>query len=336
MNPAPGPRVTSSLPRELRGVVLRTTAPVTALALLVMALSQGWQQQPLHTLAALACAIPAGVAVWLVQRRPSQLPAAGLLLCLTNVGGCLLAADLLGPRALPWSFLALMANFFLVGSRLGLPANLLLVAGLLLMPQVLRRPDWNLQALAVIVLILGFGLRFSRRLQGDRTRLEKLASLDELTGLPNRRALEKALGRRIADARHERFRHGLLILDIDHFKEVNDRYGHTAGDNALAALAGILRREMRGHDQVFRFGGEEFVVLADAGNHDALASLAERVRAAVQQSLQGPGGGITISLGAAMYAGEQDWQDWFSRADAALYMAKGNGRNSVVMAAQVE
>ena len=73
-----------------------------------------------------------------------------------------------------------------------------------------------------------------------------------------------------------------------------------------------------------------------SGTRPVSAAVAERVRAAVQQSLQGPGGGITISLGAAMYAGEQDWQDWFSRADAALYMAKGNGRNSVVMAAQVE
>jgi len=336
MNSASGPPLVPSLPCELRGVVLRATAPVTELSLLFFAVWLAWQQKPLQMLAALACAMPAVVAVWLAGRRPSQLPSAGLLLCLTNAGGCLLAASELGSDALPWSFLVLMANFFLVHNRIALPASLLLVGGLLAMPSVLRTPALNLQAITVIVLILGFGLRFSRRMQGDRTRLEMLASLDELTGLPNRRALEKTLGQQIADARQSRFRHALVILDIDHFKDVNDRYGHTAGDNALAELAAILRAEMRGQDKVFRFGGEEFVVLAETGTREALASVAERLRASVQQSLQGPGGGITISLGAAMYAGEQYWQDWFSRADAALYRAKGDGRNNVVIADDLE
>lgn len=332
MNAASSPPSVPSLPRELRSVPLRTISPVTTLVLLVFAGWLAWQGMVLPMLAALACAAPAAVATWLVRKRAAQLSSGGLLLCLAHVAGCLLAAGALGSRALPWSLLALMANFFLVHNRVATPANLVLVAGLLAMPGVLRTPDPDTQMLVVIALILGFGFRFSRRLQGDRTRLELIASLDELTGLPNRRALEKTLVQQIGSARQGRFRHALVILDIDHFKEVNDRYGHTAGDNALAELAAILRLELREQDKVFRFGGEEFVILAEAGTRDALASFAERLRESVQQSLQGPGGGITISLGAAMYAGEQYWQDWFTRADAALYRAKGSGRNSVVIA----
>ncbi len=332
MKPAAGPPTIPSLPRELRGVPMRTIAPVATLALLVFAGWLAWHRLPLQMLAALACAAPAAVATWLVHRRTAQLSSAGLLLCLSSVAGCLLAVGELCDRALPWSLLALMVNFFLVHNRIATPANLVMVAGLLAMPGVLRTPALDIQALVVIALILGFGFRFSRRLQGDRTRLELLASLDELTGLPNRRALEKTLVQEIGSARQGRFRHALVILDIDHFKDVNDHYGHTAGDNALVELAGILRLELREQDKVFRFGGEEFVILAEAGSRDALASFTERVRESVQQSLHGPGGGITISLGAAMYAGEQYWQDWFSRADAALYLAKGNGRNSVVIA----
>ena len=332
MRPAAGPPTPPSLPRELHSAPLRTIAPVATLALIVFAAWLAWQRLPLQSLAALACAAPAAVATWLAHRRATHLSSAGLLLCLVNVAGCLLAAGEMGHRALPWSLLALMANFFLVHNRIATPANLLLVAGLLAIPGVLRAPALDIQALVVMGLIMAFGFHFSRRLQGDRTRLELLASLDELTGLPNRRALEKTLMQQIGSARNGRFRSALVILDIDHFKDVNDHYGHTAGDNALVELAAILRLELREQDRVFRFGGEEFVILAEAGNRDALASFTERVRESVQQSLHGPGGGITISLGAAMYAGEQYWQDWFSRADAALYLAKGNGRNSVVIA----
>ncbi|MGE8227601.1 MAG: GGDEF domain-containing protein, partial [Stenotrophomonas sp.] len=249
-----------------------------------------------------------------------------------TVGGCLLSARQLGNDALPWSYLALMSNFFIVRNQIATPLNLMLVAGLLLMPDLLLGHAPQLQALIVIVLVFGFGYHFSHRLQGDRTRLEMLASLDALTGVPNRRALEKSLQAHINGVRHERFRQGLIVIDIDNFKAVNDHYGHAAGDTALSDIAAILRFELRENDQVFRFGGEEFVILADTGSHEALASFTERLRKAVYESLRGPGGRITISVGAALYAGEQRWQDWFARADIALYEAKGKGRNSVVVA----
>ena len=320
-----------SLPQELRSVPLRTIAPVAMLALLFFTAWLLLDDRLATAALSAALTVLALLATVLIHRRRPHLQTGGVLLCLANIGGCLLAAWLFGRDALPWTYLALMSNFFIVRNGIATPLNLLLAAGLLLMPSLLLGPA-RLQALVVITLVFGFGYHFSRRLQGDRTRLEQLATLDALTGLPNRRALEKALQQQTNGLREARFRQGLVVLDIDHFKDVNDRYGHAAGDTALSDLAAILRFELRENDQVFRFGGEEFVVLADVGSREALACFTERLRKAVYQALRGPGGRITISLGAAMYAGEERWQDWFARADAALYAAKGLGRNSEVVA----
>lgn len=332
MDPKASIRPYPSLPQALRSVPLRTIAPVTTLALLFFAIWLWFDGQRFAAIASLLLSALALLAsVWIHQRKP-RLELGGALLCLVTVGGCLLSARQLGNDALPWSYLALMSNFFIVRNQIATPLNLMLVAGLLLMPDLLLGHAPQLQALIVIVLVFGFGYHFSHRLQGDRTRLEMLASLDALTGVPNRRALEKSLQAHINGVRHERFRQGLIVIDIDNFKAVNDHYGHAAGDTALSDIAAILRFELRENDQVFRFGGEEFVIIADTGSHEALASFTERLRKAVYESLRGPGGRITISVGAALYAGEQRWQDWFARADIALYEAKGKGRNSVVVA----
>jgi diguanylate cyclase (GGDEF)-like protein len=150
--------------------------------------------------------------------------------------------------------------------------------------------------------------------------------------MPNRRMMERGLQDALSRHRAGDRNHGLLIVDIDHFKEVNDTYGHAAGDAALADLASILKFEMRKLDRVFRFGGEEFVVLLHVDSRDDLWAASERLRQAVRNGLRGPGGRITISLGGAMAGEEERWQEWFSLADEALYRAKNNGRDSTVIA----
>ena len=327
----PGPPVqhVPDLPQALRSVPLRTIAPTSALVLVFFSVWLAADRRLPELAISLLLTAVAVAATVLAQRR--RLDIAGVLAALANAGGCLLAAWVLQHSALAWTFLVLISNFFIVRYEVAAPVNLALVVGLLLQPGLLLAPIQP-QALAVIVLTFGFGHRFSRRLQGDRSRLEQLASLDALTGVPNRRALERTLSQQIIGQRESRFRHALVVLDIDHFKDVNDRHGHAAGDAALSDLAAILRFELRDRDQVFRFGGEEFVILAETGTREALECFTERIRKAVYEALRGPDGRITISLGGAMYAGEQRWQDWFARADAALYAAKGLGRNSAVVA----
>lgn len=311
---------------------LRIIAPVSCLALAFFA-AWSWAVAGRVDVAVLSgfTAVLAALAarkVYLRRRNPIR---AGLLLSVANALGAMLAAWELGESGLAWSYLVLMANFFIVQRAVSIPVNLLLTAGLLSLPGVLLRP-LHISELVVVGLILALGLYLSRHLQNDRTHMEQLALRDTLTRLPNRRLLEDTLNQLINDPRQSRFHHALVVLDIDHFKEVNDLHGHRAGDIALADLAAILRFELRDGDQAFRFGGEEFVALVEVPDREALATLAERLRKAVFQSLRGPGGRITISLGGAMYAGEPHWQDWFSRADTALYLAKNAGRNSYVIA----
>ena len=256
---------------------------------------------------------------------------AGRVLCLINATACLSAIWLIGSEALTWIYLVLMTNFFIAGHRFALVVNLLMLGVLCMAPDPAHGGLYTISMLATAVLTTLFSYLFALNNQDDRSQLQTMASIDALSGVPNRRAMERELEQAIGGRRHNRPQ-GLVVLDVDRFKEVNDQYGHAAGDIAIADLAAILKHEMRRGDQVFRFGGEEFVALLQVDDRDALEAATERLRKAVRGSLRGPGGRITVSLGAAMLGGEADWHDWFSRADAALYRAKSNGRDSHVIA----
>lgn len=125
-----------------------------------------------------------------------------------------------------------------------------------------------------------------------------------------------------------------LMLDIDHFKQINDTFGHAAGDAVLKQLAEILRRTSRAEDRVFRYGGEEFVAILTNAPLKIAVQIAERLRAQVEEARFGWEGQtipVTLSIGVAGASGkEQDGQGLIQAADAALYLAKKNGRNRVV------
>jgi diguanylate cyclase (GGDEF)-like protein len=166
---------------------------------------------------------------------------------------------------------------------------------------------------------------------GERAeRLEKLASSDELTGLNNRRFIMEYLRQEVESAARYGYELSILLLDVDHFKRINDTAGHATGDRVLANLGSILRSTLRDSDRVGRYGGEEFlVVLPHQGSTGALA-VAERVRRAVEAS---DGHGVTwtltVSIGAATWEGQSREALLFS-ADKNLYRAKSEGRNRVV------
>ena len=169
--------------------------------------------------------------------------------------------------------------------------------------------------------------------------LAETSRLDPLTGLLNRRQLEEDLA--VLWDRHRRYGHSYaaVLLDLDRFKVLNDRAGHLAGDATLRAVADTLRTGTRGGDRVYRFGGEEFLVILPEAAEDAARGAAERHREAVAAlAIPHPGIGaaaiLTISAGVAILAGDGDAgiESWLSRADAALYAAKQQGRNRVVCA----
>jgi two-component system, cell cycle response regulator len=159
--------------------------------------------------------------------------------------------------------------------------------------------------------------------------VERLARTDALTGLPNRRVFQETLARELAVAARRGTSCGLVVLDVDHFKAVNDTHGHQAGDEVLRRIGAVLAEACRGTDVAARYGGEEFaVVVPDCTPPEALA-VAERVRAAVAAS---PGTfPVTMSAGVATYPADAgDAAGLVAAADAALYRAKRQGRDRSV------
>jgi diguanylate cyclase (GGDEF)-like protein len=149
---------------------------------------------------------------------------------------------------------------------------------------------------------------------------------DHLTGLANRRFLNMQLEKSVEAARRYREKLSVIMLDIDHFKLFNDQYGHLQGDRLLVKLAGILLEEMRSSDYVFRYGGEEFLVLLPQTDLATACDAAERLRKSVESV-----SGVTISLGVSTYRETmQDDEELIRAADTALYQAKQRGRNRVV------
>ena len=161
-------------------------------------------------------------------------------------------------------------------------------------------------------------------LHAQQIELRALAERDSLTGLYNRRALEQLWLQQQDIARK-----GVLLFDVDHFKRVNDNFGHPAGDAVLREIAARCASIVQGDDLLARWGGEEFLVLTKIGDANALTALAERLRSAIAHEPMLDIGQVTISIGATVtLLGEANIAS-IQRADDALYRAKANGRNRV-------
>jgi len=187
---------------------------------------------------------------------------------------------------------------------------------------------------ATVALVLSTVILSGALVESDRAHRRR-STLDPLTGLFNRNALEQRLAEldgAPCDGRKGGQSHALLLCDLDHFKRVNDQLGHAAGDAVLQDVAHTMRSVLRAGDSIYRIGGEEIlVVLPGASEKDAVA-VAERLRQAVRKR-RPVGVGVTISIGAAVTKPDTvDTDDLVARADAALYLAKANGRDAVFVA----
>ena len=172
-------------------------------------------------------------------------------------------------------------------------------------------------------------LRQTRR---SAEQLERLAYHDFLTGIANRRQIEVLAKIALASAQRRRESFSVLMLDIDHFKKINDTYGHYAGDDILRELAMRLRGELRESDIFGRWGGEEFIVITPVSATDEGRLLAERLRLSLKAKPLGNRHKVTVSCGVASYRAGDDLGALVNRADAALYRAKHNGRDQVMVA----
>jgi diguanylate cyclase (GGDEF)-like protein len=163
----------------------------------------------------------------------------------------------------------------------------------------------------------------------------QLAQKDPLTGICNRAALDEMMQRELSHAHRQGSSCALILLDIDHFKAVNDKYGHIIGDCALKAVANMMIKCKRDGDLLFRYGGEEFVVLMRDTKMEGAGLLAERIRSYIEAhpcSCSGADLNIRVSIGVSVLQANDSPVSLFARADQALYSAKRHGRNQVCVA----
>lgn len=199
----------------------------------------------------------------------------------------------------------------------------------------LRSTDSEIKHICVVIYDVTDVATNRRQLQASNQALQKLSSTDRLTGLYNRGHWEEAL--KLEYARHCRYGHQatLLMFDIDHFKRVNDTYGHQVGDRVIQRVADLVRAHIRDADLAGRYGGEEFAVLLPDTDREGGRMLAERLREAVEAELlehQGEQVRFTISLGVADLGRPcNDHQQLIEWADQALYASKRGGRNRVTV-----
>ena len=192
-------------------------------------------------------------------------------------------------------------------------------------------PGW---AKAVVATLLGLLGVFAASTVASRRALcsaRRRALTDVLTGLPNRGFIDETLARMAAHAKRTRAPLAAVLFDLDHFKDINDTYGHAKGDEVLAAVGGLVRDELRAGDFVGRYGGEEFLALMPDTDEAGAAVAAEKLRRAMSNlAVPGLDRPITASFGVAAVSGAADEAYMLVQtADRALYLAKENGRNRV-------
>lgn len=254
-------------------------------------------------------------------------PLAALMVAVVQISGAVFYVHLMGPVSSYWLFASSVANFYLVSCSRALPLNL--ACGIVVAWLMRENPDYALRFGMNYLMVNLFLFAYTHQLEKKTNEVSHLLYRDPLTLTGNRLALDAAL----AQAKERKDRYGtpvtLLMLDLDHFKRVNDRFGHATGDKLLTKFAGTVEQRLRATDGLYRFGGEEFMIIAENTALEEARVLADDIRRLVAETPFPPTDGVTLSVGLAeLHCGEST-DSWLNRTDQALYQAKDAGRNRI-------
>lgn len=273
------------------------------------------------------------VSIFMYVFKTRETKTAGKLLTMMCMSVILITIYLKGVQQLLWIYPALTAIFFLINP---LPAAILGIACLAILGVIIWSEinaftlvEFYITACATLL----FSFVFSDRMRAQQRKLLTLATQDPLTGVGNRRAMEEKLLDLLSHQRRDQdIPASLILMDLDRFKRVNDQYGHAIGDTILVKFAQVINARIRKTDSLYRFGGEEFVVIAENTCIKDATLLAEQLREAVESDPRLASHQVTISLGSAQYANAETAFEWLGRADKAMYQAKESGRNTCCIA----
>lgn len=246
-----------------------------------------------------------------------------------------LVAINLGVNGVFWLYPLILFNFFMVSPGKAVLATALvlltLVSHALLVPGSVFESSYQMTSFLVTSSVAGLlTFIFAYRTRRQRDQLQILAIQDPLTGARNRRAMNEELKIAVALNRRHGSKFAILVMDLDHFKRINDTFGHQAGDQVLTDFVELIKKSSRKEDRLFRFGGEEFLMLLPNTDKAGLLAAAKHLHNQIAQHLLGPDGPVTMSIGGAILRTGEDWESWLQRADQRLYRAKGAGRNCTV------
>jgi len=283
--------------------------------------------------AAIDTAIVAGlVALGVYIFRTRRVRGASIAIAIIAVAGALMTMYVGGVQQVYWAFPVVIACFYLLKPIEAI--GLTLIFNVLITPVIFQNLETFTAGTVAVTIFLTTAFTFAFTIINNRQqeKLLNLATRDPLTGAGNRRALQVKLAEVINAFERGGLPTSLIVLDLDHFKNVNDIHGHAVGDQILCEVVGIVNLRTRLNDSLFRIGGEEFVVVADGQCLGDACHLAEQLRTLVEVNELVPNSAVTISLGVAEIRGGESAQGWLSRADDALYRAKRDGRNIMRMA----
>ena len=227
-------------------------------------------------------------------------------------------------------FAAMLSFYFVLPERQAWFANFTLFCTSLPLAWITLGSTEAIGLAATLLLVNLFSAIFVNVIYKQQEKLHLLAATDTLTGLFNRTILYQSLEQAIEQKKRKDIDMTIITFDIDHFKTINDTYGHDVGDNVLQDLGTLLNQRVRRSDRVFRLGGEEFMVLLFGADLEEGQEVAEDLRSMIESTsflAQHP---ITVSLGVATLLANENLADWVKRSDEHLYIAKSSGRNKVV------
>lgn len=258
----------------------------------------------------------------------------GLVLALIACAGGVAVAVVLGNTGLFWLYPPFITSFFLTSPRLAILINGGTLAFLMAYGAPFESAEHMLSFVTTAVVVSACAYIFALRNESQRHLLEQLAILDPLTGVKNRRAMEQELKAAVATRERNGLSFALALVDLDHFKRVNDVHGHAVGDEVLVNCSEIIRCNTRQSDQLFRFGGEEFVLLLPGVGDANMRAVMANLHRALRRELRSPDGPVTASFGLALLRPGETAEQWLERADEALYLAKEEGRDRICVAGE--
>ncbi|GAB5381481.1 MAG: hypothetical protein Alis3KO_33990 [Aliiglaciecola sp.] len=289
---------------------------------------QDWAVAALDIFAVVATA---SLFLYVFKTHETKIPAR--ILAFLAMFVVVITISLKGIGQLMWIYPALTAVFFLLPSHFAAVYSFVILVslGFLLKDQLTLFLTLQFYISATATLL--FSYAFSDRMRKQQKQLTELATKDPLTGAGNRRAMEQKLLDNIAFQRREqRYPASLILMDLDNFKRVNDKHGHAKGDDILVAFVETIDKRIRETDGLYRFGGEEFVVIAENTSLQEAIHLAEDLRSSVENDGWLAEHDVTISVGTAKYEPFETAFEWLGRADRAMYQAKEQGRNNCCVA----